>query len=249
MTQRSASNTRRWLHCGLSVRLPQEEQVVGTAAVVGTRFHALVEAALDAGAWVELDPLDEHFEVPLRATLDWFNAKLPGDAKIQTEQAFELKPLGGYVKEPNVREPHWKDQMHCETLPKAGHREYPNNPGAVYGTADVVIVHKGGVHVIDWKTGQKSDDHEYQLRTLGLMASLAYKHDHVMASAIYVNLQSGKVTEKTKIYDFYDLHVHASHIVDRSLELLRKEMPEPNPGKYCFFCPAIGCPEKLRTTR
>jgi hypothetical protein len=22
--------------------------------------------------------------------------------------------------------------------------------------------------------------------------------------------------------------------------------PEPNPGKHCFFCPALGCPEKLR---
>jgi hypothetical protein len=213
---------------------------------VGTKFHALVEEAIKAGEWVALDLLDEHFEPALRATLAWFGGKLPGDAQILTEQAFELKPLGGYTQEPGKREPHWRDAMLCTVLPKAGHREYPNVSGAVYGTADVVVLQKGSAHVIDWKTGKVSEDHEYQLLTLALMASVAFELDHVVASAVYIDLHKSKVSEKTKVFDFYDLHIHASRIVNRSHELLRKELPDPVPGKYCFFCPAVGCPEKLR---
>lgn len=246
MTVRSASSTRRWLHCGLSVRLPQEPDTPGPAAVMGTRFHALVEAALNAGEWVEPDPMDGHFVPALRATLNWFNTKLPGDAIVHTEQAFELKPLGGYESVPGQREPHWRDKMFCQVLPKAGHREYPNVHGAIYGTADVVVLQKGSAHVIDWKTGQKSQDHEAQLLTLALMVAEVHKLDHVVASAVYVDLKTARITELTKVYDFYDLHVHASALVDSSMELTKKELPDPKPGKYCFFCPALGCPEKLR---
>lgn len=216
---------------------------------MGTHFHALVEKAIEAQAWVELDPMDGHFENALRATLTWFNAKLPGDAVIHTEQAFEMKPLGGYEPVPGKREPHWRDKMFCRALPKTGHRAYPNADGAIYGTADVVVLQKGSAHVIDWKTGQKSDDHDAQLATLALMVADTYKIDHVVASAVYVNLKTAKVSEVTKVFDFYDLHIHASAIVDKSLELTRKERPEPVPGKYCFFCPALGCPEKLRNHR
>lgn len=246
MTARSASSTRRWLSCGLSVRLPQEPDNPGPAALIGTRFHSLVEKAIEAGQWVELDPMDGHFTSALQATLNWFNAKLPGDATIHTEQAFELKPLGGYESIPGKREPSWRDKMFCRVLPKTGHRDYPNAPGAIYGTADVVVLQKGSAHVIDWKTGQKSDDHYSQLAMLALMASEAYKVDHVLASCVYVNLGTARVSETTKVFDFYDLHVHAARVFDSSIALTKPEMPDPVPGKYCFFCPAIGCPEKLR---
>jgi ATP-dependent exoDNAse (exonuclease V) beta subunit len=250
VTVRSASSARRWLHCGLSVALPQEPDNPGPSAIIGTRFHALLEVALNAGKWVELEPLDEHFEFALRSTLDWFNAKLPGDVTILTEQAYELKPLGGYVFEHGKREPKWKDEAICRALPPSTkHRDYPNVDGAIYGTADVVVIQKGSVHVYDWKTGQKSDDHEYQLRTLALMAALTYGVDQAAASAVYINLKSGKVSDTTKVYDAYDLHMHNCAIRESSHKLARKELPNPNPGKYCFFCPAIGCPEKLRTSR
>ncbi|MGA1062100.1 MAG: DUF2800 domain-containing protein [Ilumatobacteraceae bacterium] len=247
MTARSASSTRRWLACGLSVRLPQDKGQEHPSAAVGTRFHALVEAALVARKWVELDPMDAHFELPLRETLKWFDAKASGAADFMTEQAYELKPLAGYATTPGQREPRWNDRASCRVLPKTGqHRDYPNAHGCIYGTADAVIIHKGAVHVIDWKTGQKSEDHDSQLLTLALMASMVVGVEHVTASAVYINLQTGKVREHTRVLDSFDLSIHAGAITRASIVYEQNQLPDPVPGKYCFFCPAVGCPEKLR---
>lgn len=245
----SASGSRRWLACALAAQLPQEEGVPHPSALVGTRFHKLVETAVAARQWVDLEPLDEHFAPALRATLEWFNAQASDAVEILAEQAYELAPLGGYVNEPDRREPKWRDVMSCSRIDLAGHRAYPNREGRIYGTADVVVLGKGIAHVIDWKTGKKSDDHEAQLKTLALMVADAEHVNHVRATAVYVNLQTAKVSEQTWLFDSFDLHLHAGAIVSLAHKLLSKELAEPQPGKHCFFCTAIGCPEKLRTTR
>lgn len=245
----SASGSRRWLACALSAQLPEDAGVPHPSAMVGTRFHKLVEGAVTARQWVDLDPLDEHFAPALRATLEWFAAKSTDDDQILVEQAYELSPLGGYFDQPGKREPRWRDAMTCTRLPAAGHREYPNRPGRVYGTADVVMLGKGAAHVIDWKTGRKSDDHEAQLKTLALMVADAEHVNHVRATAVYVNLQTAKVSEQTWLFDAFDLHLHAGAIATLARQLADAKASQPNPGKHCFFCHAVGCPEKLRTTR
>jgi hypothetical protein len=78
------------------------------------------------------------------------------------------------------------------------------------------------------------------------MVSEAEKVSTVKATAAYVNLQTGKVNPVTWLFDAFDLHVHAGQVVRLSKELVGSTTPEPNPGKHCFFCPALGCPEKLR---
>lgn len=245
----SASSTEEWLNCALRARLPEEKREPGEAAQVGTRFHKLVEGAVEAKQMPSLDPLDECFEKPLRATLEWLNEQLEPDDQVFTELAFELAPMGGYFEVPGQREPKWTDKLTCRVVKMAGHRQYPNIEGRIYGTADVVIVRKGKLIVYDWKTGKKSAAHEAQLATLGLMASLVYGITNVQVAAVYVNLKSGKVSCEAALLDDFDLHVHSAAIVRLSKELLRPELPDPNPGKYCFFCPALGCPEKLRTAR
>lgn len=242
----SASGARRWLACALSARLPQEEALPGPAAITGTRFHGLVERAVAARQWVDLDPLDEHMAPALRATLDWFGSKSADGEDVLVEQAYELAPLGHYDHVEGQREPKWRDQMTCTRLPKAGHREYPARAGRIYGTADLVILGKGHAHVVDWKTGKKSADHEAQLLTLALMVAEAEKVSHVRASAVYVNLSNAKVTEQSWLFDSFDLHLHAGAIVATAHAALSTVIPDPVPGQYCHFCPAIGCPEKLR---
>ncbi len=236
------------LSCELATRLPWDEAPAGPAAQVGTRFHELVEAALRAREWVALDPLDAAFELPLRAALEWFSSTaLPDGGEVLLEQAYELSPLGAYVAEPGKREPHWRDVMTCTPLAKRGHREYPSNKAAFYGTADVVVLDKRSAHVIDWKTGRRADSHRAQLLSLALMVAEAHKLDHVTATAAYVDLKTGKVKTESFVADSFDLHVHAGTLVrvfkGRAME---GEMPGPTPGKHCFFCPALGCPEKLR---
>ena len=244
----SASRSQIMLACRLATRLPFDEPPPGQAAQMGTRFHELVEGAILARQWVALDPLDAAFEVPLRSTLEWFTSTaVPGDATVLTEQAFELKPIGGYVNEPGRREPHWRDSMVCTALEKRGHRDYPKNPGAFYGTADVVVLERDTAHVIDWKTGKRSDAHAPQLASLALMVAEAYKLRHVKATAVYVDLKSGKVKAESRMLDSFDLHVHAGELVsifkDRATATT---LPDPTPGRHCFYCPALGCPEKLR---
>ncbi len=245
----SASSTRRWLACALSAQLPQDEGEKHPSAAVGTRFHELVEGAITARQWPTIDPLEEHMAPALRATLDWFATVTPsGSETILAEQAYDLAPLGTYVKGER-REPTWRDSMVCERLPRGGHRNYPGARSHIYGTADVVILDKGHAHVIDWKTGRASDDHEPQLKTLALMVAEAEHVQHVTASAVYVNLQTAKVKAQTWVFDSFDLHLHAGAITGLARTLLDKRTADPTPGKYCFFCPAVGCPEKLRGSR
>jgi hypothetical protein len=237
------------LACELATRLPWDEAPAGPAAQVGTRFHELVEGAIKAREWVPLDPLDAAFEVPLRAALEWFTSTAaPDSGEVLLEQAYELKPLGGYTHEPGRREPHWRDTMTCTVLPKRGHREYPRDPSAFYGTADVVLLDgRGGAHVCDWKTGRRSDGHRAQLLSLALMVAEAHKVDRVQATAVYVDLKTGKVKTESFVVDSFDLHVHAGLLVRIfKSRVVAGAMPDPVPGKYCFFCPAVGCPEKLR---
>jgi len=242
----TASATRRWLACSLSAWLPQEETLPGPAAQAGNRFHKLVEGPIVARQWVPIDVLDSGYEFAVRNALGWLNPELADADEVLAEQAYDLAALGGYQRVEGQREPHWRDAMMCERITLKGHREYPVNPGHVYGTADVVVLGKGTAHVIDWKTGKKSDDHEAQLRTLALMVSEAEKVSTVKATAAYVNLQTGKVNPVTWLFDAFDLHIHAGQVVRLSKELVGSTTPEPNPGKHCFFCPALGCPEKLR---
>lgn len=245
----SASGARRWLACALSARLPEEASSPGPAAITGTRFHKALEGAITAQQWVDLDPLDEHMAPALRATLEWVTPQL-SDAEVLVEQAYELKPLGHYEQIPQKREPQWRETMGCSRIALTGHREYPMRYGCIYGTADLVILSKGSAHVIDWKTGKKSDDHEAQLLTLALMVAEAEKVSHVRASAVYVNLTNAKITERSWLFDAFDLHLHAGAIVSSAMKILvDKAMPDANPGPHCHFCPAIGCPEKLRTSR
>ncbi len=246
----SASSTEEWISCALRAYLPEERRPPGEAAQIGTRFHSLVEKPIVAKQWVPLDALDECFEVPLRNTIEWLHQAMPtGEHELLAEQAYELAPMGSYVHEPGKREPHWRDSLTCKTITMTGHRAYPNTESRIYGTADVVIIEGKKGHVIDWKTGRKSSSHEAQLKTLCLMASEAHKLSSVQGTAVYVNLKSGKVEATTWLFDAFDLHVHAGAIVSLSKQLLTGKIPDANPGKYCFFCPALGCPEKLRTTR
>lgn len=244
----TASSTEEWLNCALRAWLPAEPSEAGPAALIGTRFHKLAEAAIVAQQWVALDPLDEGFEAPLRNMLEWMSVTLPQGTML-VEQAYELWPLGGYHPVPGQREPHWRDSMSCRRLDKVGHREYPAVEGRIYGTADLVVIDGTMAYVIDWKTGKKSDSHTSQLKTLALMVAEAENINHVKASAVYVNLKSGKVSENSVMLDQFDLHMHAGAIVSLSKRLLQTNMPEPSPGKHCFYCPSVGCPEKLRTNR
>lgn len=232
----SASSTQEWINCALRAWLPEERSSAGPAAMVGTRFHELIDAAVTARQWVPLEPLDEVFETPLNNALEWLSRTVTSSVML-SEQAYELHPTGA------------GGPMTCRRLESSGHRAYPNIKGHIYGTADVVAIDGTMAHVIDWKTGKKSDAHASQLKTLALMVSEAEQVTLVNVSAVYVNLQSGKVTVHSTVLDAFDLHVHAGAINQLSLRLLDDEPPDPNPGKYCFFCPSLGCPEKVRARR
>ena len=227
----SASQSRRWLTCELATRLPQRDDMPGPSAIVGTRFHGLVESgikALQSGhPPPTLDTLDETFEKPLRAVLNWFSSAVDEPATVLLEQAYRL------------------EGETATRIATQGHRDYHGSESAVYGTADVVVLEKGTIaHVIDWKTGKKSDDHEPQLATLAVMAALAESVPQVRTSAVYVSLASGKISVVTKLHDQFDLHVHAGAIENFNEQRRLPVLPLPVPGKHCFYCLAIGCPEK-----
>jgi len=190
-----------------------------------------------AREWVPLDDLDASFEPALRNTLAWFSEQVTDLEDILTEQAYELKPLGdgGLVS---------------TRLPRASHRSYPQTDGSFFGTADVVILGKGRAHVIDWKTGRRSDEHLAQLKSLALMVAEAEGVDRVQASAVYVNMENGRVKSETFMLDSFDLRIHAGELIRVYQDRARAGvLPDPIPNKGCFFCPAVGCPEKVKVKK
>lgn len=245
----SASSTATWVNCQLSARLPQEHYDVGPAAKVGTRFHALIAACIDASEWVPLDPMDAAFEPSLRAALTWLDTELSHPCDVYAEQAFEVAPLGAYEREEGVREPKWRELFTAKVLKGVSNRNYPGEYARIYGTADVVIVDKDSVHVIDWKTGSKRPEYVDQLRTLGVAAAEVYGRNTVKVTAAYVNIDKATVKTVTDILDGLDIHTHAGAMASAMRAIVGKPLPDPVEGKHCWNCHAVGCPAKLRNAR
>jgi hypothetical protein len=126
----------------------------------------------------------------------------------------------------------------AEVLPAVQGRQYPDRPGWVYGTADIVCTLKSGTLLIaDWKTGGTNGAKE-QLLSLAWAFRKAMGHTGPVAIAC-LRVFEGGVDPDERVVPDDELEAHAD-AMQWALELADKK-PEPVFGIHCtqLYCPHL----------
>lgn len=125
-------------------------------------------------------------------------------------------------------------------------RAYANlSPYEIPGTLDLLAVGSRLV-VVDYKRYLEVDapDTNAQTTTYALMAARHFRRDDVTVAIAYL----GAGRERTEIAELgaFDLDAHAAALRQLHADVLRAASdPQPNPGKWCQFCPAfMSCPKQ-----
>lgn len=153
------------------------------------------------------------------------------------EQALNLLP-GAFVSAEWAVGIDLKDGT-CALL-NVENRQYPK--GFLCGTADLVLVDKTTIAVIDWKTGKESSTHMDQVKLLAAMFSMATGgFKDAIASLFYVNLDGTVRVVRTE-------QVHDPAPIVRTAYSLAMQANDsgPWPGSHCVekWCPhAAYCSE------
>lgn len=135
----------------------------------------------------------------------------------------------------------WHDRDEAKILEGVAERRYSSKePGALYGTADLVSITGRVGYVADWKTGDGSGAGP-QLRTLAVMLARALDLESVTVCALEVTA-SGVVEVARETLETFDLGVHAGELAEAIASV---PTAEPRPGAHCgdLYCPArTTCP-------
>lgn len=150
----TASGLDRAMHCAGSMVLPRVQTEGGKAAQRGTVLHSYVEQARTIGKSAAL-------------------ANIADDDLRNQANAIDLDalPVGA---ESEIALAYCPETGHAVRLELKGAREYPDMPGYLMGTGDLVGVGEDYVAVLDIKTGQAvvSAEASWQLRFLALAAAV-----------------------------------------------------------------------------
>jgi CRISPR/Cas system-associated exonuclease Cas4 (RecB family) len=215
----TASRLGRLRHCQWWARpeVTAPEQPGGPEAERGTRIHD----AIHLGTTL---PIAEE-----RACAEHARRHLAELGEHATEVPFVWLPATGAARQTKL----------------TGPRQYGNAEG-ITGTADVVVkLEDGGVHVIDWKTGQpppfghtEPAASNAQLAFLALAATRAYGADYAEVSLGFLSDEGIRWDEAS--LDALDLDAYAHEL--RSM-LAAVSTSVPQPGSHCKYCnAAVVCP-------
>src|SRR6185436_18812152 len=199
-------------HCQAMRVLPSYEDS-GKDAQRGTRIHeGIVKRLRD-----EPTMLDFEEEQCVSSAVAWLHAQ--GYDNVQTEVAYSLSPEGTTRRILNTE-----------------HRDYGALVlGEVPGTLDVVADHRV---VIDWKTGQETEDPatNWQLLFGGAALANVYSLDEVELIIAYVrpdHVYAVRAKVPRLTLDSFRAQMHQ----------LMKQEGIPMPGQHCRYCPAAAaCP-------
>ncbi len=150
----TASGLDRAMHCAGSMCLPRVQTEGGKAAQRGSTLHKYVEEARTIGKSAALANISDD---------DWRNQANAID--------LDALPVGA---ESEIALAYCPETGHAVRLELKGAREYPDMPGYLMGTGDLVGVGEDYVAVLDIKTGQAvvSAEASWQLRFLALAAAV-----------------------------------------------------------------------------
>lgn len=226
-----ASSAHRWLVCTPSARLEESLGIPDTGssyAAEGTAAHEYAELELRYRLG-EITKRSYAGRLRAHKATEWWGPEMEeciGDYATQIVEVVEdLKREG---KNPTV-----------ELEQRVDYSEYV--PGG-YGTADVVILSEGELHVIDLKYGKGvpvSAEDNPQLRLYALGAALKYQIIYGFATVRMTIVQPRLGSTSTDCLSYADLIDWAESYVEPRARAADEGRGEPNPGeKQCRWCKA-----------
>jgi len=127
-------------------------------------------------------------------------------------------------------------------------RDYPDQPGQIFGTADIIRAGKDSIFVDDLKTGARpvSQYNNYQLQFLALAAARAYG-----AKQAYVRLLWMDETGHITTHDYIGLDAYELDQLADKFKALAEDVADGAGdyifGEHCARCPAFtACPKQVR---
>lgn len=238
----SASGITRAILCPASTVLPAVDES-SDAAHRGTAVHDFLCNAVPYGRDIALSKVPaEHREQCELVNLDAIR-DLIGDAEVRCEVAFEYHPT---------------TETACILGDNIG-RNYPNRPGCIYGTADLLLIWRDATGkavdatVYDYKTGQMVEPAgtNWQIKTLATMASRAFNLDDVDGGLLYVWGES--VIPDVATFGSFDLDAAAGELIQLVQRVEHAQarvdtghVPDVQPSdQACKWCPAKrACPAR-----
>lgn len=217
----SVSALQRSIACPASAVLPREPQPPGEAAKRGTLIHAVVAAALRG--WEAPDVGRYRLRIDIAALEAYL-----GDGERLCELAMAY------------------DGSAVEVLGENIGREY-NRPGALCGSADIIVKRGNTAMVCDVKTGAIPSPHpreNWQIAALAAMFGMAYSHVTTVRGVIAQLYRDGSWEFTEHDYDRVALRmVRAKLDAARETWARFHDMHESGwgvegvPGEHCRFCP------------
>jgi len=235
----TASQVERATACHASMSL-QAAHTSGAASERGITVHAFVAAALVIGREAALSdvPLDSSARALCeQIDIDMIRGLTGDDAEPKEELAMSFDPVTGIARE----------------LGKNIGRAYGDS-SLIYGTGDIISHNKRFATVIDFKTGLSVAKAavNWQMRTLAVMASRAYKVDQVRVALVYLKEGEDPYVD-AHVFEAMDLDGDAaalSELHKRVSAVSLIQNPDVSPGSHCKYCPAaISCPANTKLVK
>ena len=218
--------------------LPQVYSAPGRAAVRGSVLHKFIETARTKSRQEALAEIDDDDLRNQAATIDLDS--LPVGA--ESEVALAYNPETGEAKR----------------LTLTGQRAYENEPGWLYGTADLVGVGSDEVVVCDMKTGMAvvSAEKSWQLRFLATAAAVLAEKKKARVALLYLN-ENGGWRQDWAEYDTKDLGRFAAELRDMMKRgqdaadvVAAGGTPPLSTGPWCRYCKSMTvCPAQAGLVR
>lgn len=220
----TCSKLDRVIRCPLSELLPHTPDAPTTHTTAGADRHERVAEVLSGDAPRDSIPWNVH-EV----------LGLPPDAEMHVECALSFSFL-------TDTSAHIGDNLK---------RAYPRDPGALYGTADIVAVLADRVVVVDWKGGHAwlpDAAENWQLRALAMMACDAFKRDRATIATVRLHDHGCGKPDVAELdasdnADTLADVTNAMNIIQIAESSPINSRPAPRPGEWCRYCPGRNsCP-------
>lgn len=226
----NCSSAKRWINCPGSVQIAERfPQTTSIYADEGTLAHTQAEEALN-GKYT--------FEASDRVCR--FYEEHPGLGGSLEEMRQTLKPYIDYVLEEFEAQKQEDPAAELMTEQRVDLSDYiPDG----FGTADVVIVRSGYLHIIDLKYGKgvpvfAEGNPQLRLYALGTLAMLDMLYD--IQTVVMTIYQPRLDNVSTDTVSASELYTWGDEVIKPAVSKILSADPPMSAGSWCQFCPAKG---------
>ena len=234
----TASGLDRALRCSGSMVLPRVNSEGSKAATRGTVIHAYLDNARTKDRAYALAQIDDDELRQQAAAIDLDSLPVGAEGEV----ALSYQPSTGEAKR----------------LELTGAREYPNEYGWIFGTADLVGTTSEYVFVLDYKTGAQtvSASESGQLKFLALAAAVLSERKKARVALFFLN-ENGTWRKDEAEFGTKELGAFANDLREMiargeaaAVDVAEGRTPPLATGPWCRYCKSsVLCPAQTSLVR